>query len=822
MTSPYFAVPGAAVKETHGASFKASSQRSAANVIVIDDDDDDCGGDVAAAASHKIAHARGSHGFEDERVIDGDDLIFEAQACNSDIGLLHPAPAIQQQRRPEVTSQQVDESYAIRNVVAMADDAIFEVQAADIDASSASGMLSQGPVPRLSSALHVKTVHVGNAAAADERCTVCQDALASAETLGVVPSCGHAFCYECIAAWARITNHCCLCKAEFTELRRVRRSWGEAGAFDILVRAEPVASRRQRVPNNEAEDRAFAWNVAEAEDALGDFVVADGGGNSDDGEAALDVDGVGYNAVPAEDTEEDDDEDADVTACSCTVCHAATDADVLLLCDACDSPWHTYCLPVPLHSVPDGRWVCPPCDAMRKSVRDYVALSLAQFVAVRQQHLAAKRVARAAAAANETRYASPQRSSATSGGRAAAAVERGATAVTASEASQASHMWRAAPDVSNAAVWIGCEPTAYVPADIESAHPQLPKSRGFGSVDSEHGYDALSATDMVLPRKQDSHKRTRHYGIDAARSLRQRVSFSRHKAHRNASDADELSDARSADEKIDEDGLVVLGDASVASADSRASDRNEDAVVRNERSGVISPSDCDDFDSLGTSRFATTNARLRRRDRARARKARHAGTASSPTSCEDVKERRNNKVQKPRLRAVQMAATATAEYSSSQRELRQALPPFAGAALRAVTQLHARGGGVGPGSRRMAITLGARPVSQVAPQAALQRRSGSRVIDLDEDDDEFDSNDAPSDQSRRVSSAQQMRGVAPRSLLATVNDSIADFSATNHCSAGDNIECTAAPFRRRGNDQLASKRREKQACLVLPLCGVRV
>ena len=35
----------------------------------------------------------------------------------------------------------------------------------------------------------------------------------------------------------------------------------------------------------------------------------------------------------------------------------------MLLCDACGSGWHTYCLKPPLESIPPGTWVCPRCHA---------------------------------------------------------------------------------------------------------------------------------------------------------------------------------------------------------------------------------------------------------------------------------------------------------------------------------------------------------------------------------------------------------------------------------------------------------------------------
>ncbi len=33
----------------------------------------------------------------------------------------------------------------------------------------------------------------------------------------------------------------------------------------------------------------------------------------------------------------------------------------MLLCDWCNSGWHTYCLEPKLESIPSGHWVCPTC-----------------------------------------------------------------------------------------------------------------------------------------------------------------------------------------------------------------------------------------------------------------------------------------------------------------------------------------------------------------------------------------------------------------------------------------------------------------------------
>ena len=46
---------------------------------------------------------------------------------------------------------------------------------------------------------------------------------------------------------------------------------------------------------------------------------------------------------------------------ACKVCNLPGDAHVMLLCDECNSGYHTYCLTPPLGTVPDGVWLCPTC-----------------------------------------------------------------------------------------------------------------------------------------------------------------------------------------------------------------------------------------------------------------------------------------------------------------------------------------------------------------------------------------------------------------------------------------------------------------------------
>jgi uncharacterized Zn finger protein (UPF0148 family) len=50
----------------------------------------------------------------------------------------------------------------------------------------------------------------------------------------------------------------------------------------------------------------------------------------------------------------------------CKVCGIDRDDDSVLLCDKCDSEYHTYCLNPPLARIPQGNWYCPSCTSGQK------------------------------------------------------------------------------------------------------------------------------------------------------------------------------------------------------------------------------------------------------------------------------------------------------------------------------------------------------------------------------------------------------------------------------------------------------------------------
>ncbi|XP_069748259.1 remodeling and spacing factor 1 isoform X2 [Narcine bancroftii] len=60
----------------------------------------------------------------------------------------------------------------------------------------------------------------------------------------------------------------------------------------------------------------------------------------------------------ADEEEEEEAEDDE----PCKKCGLSNHPELILLCDCCDSGYHTACLRPPLMTIPDGEWFCPPCQ----------------------------------------------------------------------------------------------------------------------------------------------------------------------------------------------------------------------------------------------------------------------------------------------------------------------------------------------------------------------------------------------------------------------------------------------------------------------------
>lgn len=46
----------------------------------------------------------------------------------------------------------------------------------------------------------------------------------------------------------------------------------------------------------------------------------------------------------------------------CHFCKKGNKEELLLLCDGCDTGYHTYCHKPKISTVPDGEWFCADCE----------------------------------------------------------------------------------------------------------------------------------------------------------------------------------------------------------------------------------------------------------------------------------------------------------------------------------------------------------------------------------------------------------------------------------------------------------------------------
>ncbi|KAL9248195.1 hypothetical protein vseg_021547 [Gypsophila vaccaria] len=137
-------------------------------------------------------------------------------------------------------------------------------------------------------------------------CGICLTEEGKNSVRGTLNCCSHYFCFACIMEWSKVETRCPLCKQRFATISKPTKC---SKGFDLRNAVITVPERDQVYQPSEEELRDFL-NPYE-------------------------------NVI-------------------CTECHQGGDDALMLLCDVCDSPAHTYCVGLG-REVPEGNWYCDGC-----------------------------------------------------------------------------------------------------------------------------------------------------------------------------------------------------------------------------------------------------------------------------------------------------------------------------------------------------------------------------------------------------------------------------------------------------------------------------
>ncbi|KAI4295204.1 hypothetical protein MLD38_040582 [Melastoma candidum] len=137
-------------------------------------------------------------------------------------------------------------------------------------------------------------------------CGICLSEEDKRKVRGTLDCCSHYFCFTCIKDWSKVESRCPLCKQRFHTITKPARCNAGIDLRDIVLQ---VPERDQVYQPSEEEIRGYL----------------------DPYESVL-----------------------------CTECHQGGDDDLMLLCDLCDSPSHTFCVGLG-REVPEGSWYCDGC-----------------------------------------------------------------------------------------------------------------------------------------------------------------------------------------------------------------------------------------------------------------------------------------------------------------------------------------------------------------------------------------------------------------------------------------------------------------------------
>ncbi|XP_072985100.1 uncharacterized protein [Typha latifolia] len=139
-------------------------------------------------------------------------------------------------------------------------------------------------------------------------CGICLSEEQRGTIQGVLNCCAHYFCFACIMEWSKVESRCPVCKRRFETIAKSSRSDPGFGLRNAVIR---VQKRDQVYQPSEEEMRGM-----------------------------LDP----YENVV------------------CIECQQGGDDSLMLLCDICDSPAHTYCVGLG-REVPEGNWYCECCQS---------------------------------------------------------------------------------------------------------------------------------------------------------------------------------------------------------------------------------------------------------------------------------------------------------------------------------------------------------------------------------------------------------------------------------------------------------------------------
>lgn len=162
--------------------------------------------------------------------------------------------------------------------------------------------------------------------------------------------CGHVLHDECLKPWVERANSCPICRQTFNQVNVSDKLGGmssfyscDCHLYQILIFPLPGPV----ISSYAVEDRI---QVAEVDP----FMVIE--------------------------------EEEDAEPLVCPNCGDNDHEEVLLLCDGCDVPWHTYC--VGLDGVPTGTWYCETCQS--QGLTEYTAAAAAPTQTGRQSERTAR------------------------------------------------------------------------------------------------------------------------------------------------------------------------------------------------------------------------------------------------------------------------------------------------------------------------------------------------------------------------------------------------------------------------------------------------